>query len=69
MAYRERIFNYLGRTTSQRRWSESAVMCYKRGCVCKGCFYDDFFKKSKQKCLMKSAVIELVRTVGLPPEI
>ena len=64
------LWNYMGKTTSQRRWSESAIMCYKRGCVCNGCFYEEFFRNSgtKVKCQMKAAVIELMRTIGKPPE-
>lgn len=54
------------RAVSVRRWTQTAVDCYKRGCVCKGCFYQDFFKNSSQKCQMKSSVIELVRILGKP---
>lgn len=58
----------LGRAVSVRRWTIDAINCYKRGCMCKGCFYDDFFKSddSRQKCQMKAAVLELVRVVGVP---
>ncbi|OGI18462.1 MAG: hypothetical protein A2287_05490 [Candidatus Melainabacteria bacterium RIFOXYA12_FULL_32_12] len=56
----------LGRTTSVRRWTQTAVDCYKRGCVCSGCFYSDFFKESPQRCQMKATVLELVRVLGRP---
>lgn len=56
----------LGRTTSVRRWTSTAVDCYKRGCVCQGCFYSEFFSGSSQKCQMKATVLELVRVLGTP---
>ena len=51
-----------------KRWSVGAKQCYLRGCVCEGCFYNDFFTDSKQKCRMKSAVFELVKKIGAPCE-
>lgn len=59
----------LGRGASVRRWTSTAVECYKRGCVCNGCFYNDFFSKSPQRCQMKSTVLELVRVLGTPQNI
>ena len=56
----------LGRATSVRRWTQTAIDCYKRGCVCSGCFYSDFFKASPHKCQMKATVLELVRVLGRP---
>jgi len=56
----------LGRAASVRRWTQTAIDCYKRGCVCSGCFYYDFFKDSPQKCQMKATVLELVRVLGRP---
>ena len=47
-----------------KRWTPAAVQCYQRGCVCKGCFYDEFF--TADKCKMKSSVLELVRKLGAP---
>lgn len=47
-----------------KRWTPAAVQCYQRGCVCKGCFYDEFF--TADKCKMKSSVMELVRKLGAP---
>ena len=50
-----------------RRWTESAIDCYKRGCVCEGCpIYEQYFKGSKRRCQMKAAVIESVRLFGAP---
>ena len=49
-----------------KRWTRSAVDCYKRGGVCEGCFYDGFFSVGF-KCQMKKAVLTLVRNVGAPP--
>ncbi len=56
----------LGRATSVRRWTSTAVECYKRGCVCNGCFYSSFFSGSSQRCQMKATVLELVRVLGTP---
>ncbi|HIZ27859.1 MAG TPA: hypothetical protein H9673_01545 [Candidatus Adamsella sp.] len=56
----------LGRAASVRRWTSTAVECYKRGCVCNGCFYNDFFRGSSQRCQMKATVLELVRVLGTP---
>ena len=51
-----------------KRWTISALECYDRGCVCSGCFYDDFFGKGNFKCQMKFTVLELVRRFGIPTE-
>jgi len=59
----------LGRGASVRRWTGTAIECYKRGCVCSGCFYSDFFKSSPQRCQMKSTVLELVRVLGTPQNV
>lgn len=45
------------------RWTESAIDCYERGCVCNGCFMT---KILETRCLMKSTVIALVRKFGKP---
>jgi len=65
---RKVLWNYMGKTTAQYRWTDTAIMCHKRGCKCKGCFYENFFSDKNQKCQMKAAVLELVRKIGLPPE-
>lgn len=56
----------MGRAVAVRRWTTTAIECYKRGCNCEGCFYTDFFGKSSQKCQMKASVLELVRVLGKP---
>ena len=56
----------MGRAVAVRRWTATAVDCYKRGCNCEGCFYNDFFSGSHQKCQMKASVLELVRVIGAP---
>ena len=56
----------LGRVSSVRRWTPTAIDCFKRGCMCSGCFYKDFFGKSSQRCQMKATVLELVRILGTP---
>jgi len=56
----------MGRAVAVRRWTNTAIECYKRGCNCEGCFYKDFFSGSSQKCQMKASVLELVRVIGTP---
>ena len=56
----------MGRAIAVRRWTPTALECYKRGCNCEGCFYSDFFKGTSQKCQMKASVLELVRVIGTP---
>lgn len=56
----------MGRSVAVRRWTPTAVDCYKRGCNCEGCFYTDFFNGTAQKCQMKASVLELVRVLGTP---
>ena len=56
----------MGRAVAVRRWTATALDCYKRGCNCEGCFYKDFFSGSSQKCQMKASVLELVRVLGTP---
>ena len=56
----------MGRAVAVRRWTPTALECYKRGCNCEGCFYKDFFSGSSQKCQMKASVLELVRVIGTP---
>lgn len=53
--------NDLGAVVSPRRWSISAIDCYKRGCVCQGCLYYNYFENTNQKCQMKATVLELIR--------
>lgn len=45
-----------------RRWTISAIECYQRGCICKGCEYENL----DSGCQMKHTVVELVRRLGLP---
>ena len=47
----------MGRSIAVRRWTNTALECYVRGCVCEGCFYTDF---------LKASVLELVRVLGKP---
>jgi len=47
-------------------WSETARMCFKRDCVCKGCYYEKFFTDSAQKCQMKHSVKETLKLLGKP---
>jgi Ni,Fe-hydrogenase I small subunit len=59
------------RNTNMHTWTKSAVMCYERGGVCRGCYYENFFTKGTydtQTCKMKKTIIFLVREIGLPPK-
>ena len=56
----------MGRAVAVRRWTTTAIECYKRGSNSEGCFYSDFFSGSSQKCQMKASVLELVRVIGTP---
>ena len=49
--------------TDKSHWTKTAIECYKRGCVCKGC---QVKKMISEKCLMKYSVIRLVREIGRP---
>lgn len=57
--------NDLGDHPSPQRWSDAAVICHERGCVCDGCQFSIYFRNG-EKCHMKATVLELVRTVGVP---
>ena len=46
-------------------WTESAIDCYKRGCICPGCTIEGSVEEG---CYMKKVVLELVRVLGTPPE-
>ncbi len=52
-----------------RRWTKTAIECFKRGCICEGCYYNTFFSDKTQHCHMKEAVIETVKVLGSPPNI
>ena len=55
-------------TLLRNGWTPTAIECYKRGCVCDGCFYQNFFSKGvkTQKCQMKRTVLSLCRKYGKP---
>ena len=46
-------------------WTISAVQCYMLGCQCLKCNIPDLLES---KCLMKKAVMELVRKFGKPTQ-
>lgn len=56
--------NDLGNYTVTRRWTGLAVMCYRRGCKCEGCIYENFLISGK--CQVKASVLESVRIWGSP---
>lgn len=49
-----------------RRWTPSAIECYKIGCQCSKCNLLDNLELTKAQCRMKIAVFELVRKLGAP---
>ena len=49
-----------------KTWTKGSIFCYERGCNCNGCFVKDLI--TSQPCIMKNAVIELVKKLGKPPE-
>ncbi len=51
--------------SNYRHWSDTAIMCYKRGGHCEGCYIQDIIS---DKCMMKYSVITLVKNLGKPPE-
>lgn len=53
------------RATKQRRWTKTAVECYQIGCICKNC---SLYEILGEHCMCKGAVLELVRTIGIPGE-
>lgn len=64
------IKNYCGVTTAREIWTDTAIECYKRCCVCRDCFYFVFFDNGcQQKYQMKASVLELVKTFGRPREV
>ena len=50
-----------------KRWTNQAIYCYMRGCICEGCSYNIPLESIKQ-CQTKNAVLELVRILGKPKE-
>jgi len=52
------------------RWTKSAMDCYMRGCICKGCpIYEIYCKSGGWIYRMKTAVLELVTKFGVPEEL
>lgn len=47
-----------------KQWTKTAIECYQRGCVCKGCPMSNL----ETPCRMKGSVIELVRKFGAPQD-
>lgn len=47
------------------RWTEEALNCYKRDCICKGCEIKELYFKDRE-CFMKTAVVATVRKIGKP---
>lgn len=67
MAAKRGSVNDIGFFTKVRCWTKTAIMCYERGCDCKGCIYEGAFD-SNIKCQCKASVLESVRVFGAPYE-
>lgn len=52
-------------------WTTGAILCYKRGCNCQGCFISRTYREtlSQGRCCMKLAVRQLILRHGLPENI
>ena len=64
MRYR---YNVSCSETMARKWTPTAIDCYRLNCSCSMCnLYKLYFKDSFFKCKMKETVVELVRQIGVP---
>lgn len=45
------------------KWTDAAIHCYERGCICRGCLFNKMIGKS---CRMKESVLGLVKKFGKP---
>ena len=64
MKYR---YNISCSETISKKWTPSAIECYKLWCNCTRCNLNKlYFSDSIFKCKMKENVIELVRRLGIP---
>ena len=59
--------NDLGMFSVPRRWNDLSLMCYERGCVCRGCEFAKVISDDV-KCQVKASVLESVRVLGAPYE-
>lgn len=55
----------LNRLVEYRYWSEDAKMCLNRKCICEGCQHE---KLMSGKCMMKCAVLTLIKKFGPPSD-
>lgn len=59
--------NDLGRCCKPKHWTSVAEMCYERGCVCRGCDYNNLDNLGFG-CQVKASVLESVKLYGAPFE-
>ena len=60
-------YNVSNCETNYKKWTPTAIDCYKIGCNCSKCnLYKLFFSTTDSKCMMKFAVFGLVRNIGAP---
>lgn len=60
------MIRYWRKPPKYRRWSKTAIECYRRGCNCSGCPVKDLFT---EECRMKEAVLFLVSKNGAPTDL
>lgn len=46
------------------KWTRTAIDCYKRGGVCSGCYFENYF--TCHICQMRKCIIKLVKKLGKP---
>lgn len=51
------------KTPECKRWTEAAIYCYERHCICEGCTYNEILST---QCVMKHTVLALYRKLGKP---
>ena len=56
----------MGRAIAVKRWTPTALECYKRGCRCANC---PMFNILGDRCQMKVSVVNLVRRFGAPGKV
>ena len=59
--------NDLGQYIKITSWSDLTLMCYERGCRCRGCEMTKYFTPDNV-CQAKASVLESVRILGAPFE-
>lgn len=56
-------FNWVDNIPKYDRWTQTAILCYKRGGNCRGCPIKEIIES---RCLMKYTAVALVKQLGRP---